>query len=411
MKKGIFPILLCAALLFTFVWGILQLFEIRFTRGDIYPPYSTLRVDPLGARAFYESLSSLPGLDVSRNERELGQFAEGRGTVLFYLGARGLTFSEETETKLEKFIRGGGRLVVSFFPQSTESPLVETEKKKNASPTPGTASGVTPTATPLETPTPAPTPTPFEKYFTTLDLGNRWGFKLKSEAKLVDSSATSAEPNKVDAKIPWHSALHFGGSGAEWQTIYKALNLPVVIERSLGEGSIVLAADSYSFSNEALRKDRQPAFLSWLVGPSQKIIFDETHLGLREDPGVGSLMRRYRLGGLIAGLFLLAALAIWKNASPLIPRTEVAPVTEGIVEGRDAFSGLINLLRRNIAPRELVRVCVDEWARFLPHKIEAWQERVADLLRHAESGSEKDPVRKYQEINLEIKKTKWKPPN
>ena len=34
--------------------------------GEVYPAYSSLRSDPLGAKALFESLSEQPGLDVTR---------------------------------------------------------------------------------------------------------------------------------------------------------------------------------------------------------------------------------------------------------------------------------------------------------------------------------------------------------
>jgi hypothetical protein len=42
-----------------------ELFELRFERGDVYPAYSSLRADPLGAMAFYESLEKIPGLSAA----------------------------------------------------------------------------------------------------------------------------------------------------------------------------------------------------------------------------------------------------------------------------------------------------------------------------------------------------------
>ena len=37
------------------------LFELRFAAGDVYPRYSSLRSDPVGVRALYDSLARLPG--------------------------------------------------------------------------------------------------------------------------------------------------------------------------------------------------------------------------------------------------------------------------------------------------------------------------------------------------------------
>src|SRR6185295_18194593 len=107
-----------------------------------------------------------------------------------------------------------------------------------------------------------------------------------------------------------HTALHFGQTNSSWRTIYGRIagtNVePVVIERTMGSGSIVLCADSFHFSNEALRREREPELLAWFIGPAREIVFDETHLGVQEAPGVATLARKYRLGSVFVALLILA---------------------------------------------------------------------------------------------------------
>ncbi len=45
-----------------FVTGLIQLILLRFESGDVYPPYSSLRADPLGCKALYESLGRVADL-------------------------------------------------------------------------------------------------------------------------------------------------------------------------------------------------------------------------------------------------------------------------------------------------------------------------------------------------------------
>ena len=77
---------LVAALAF-FGWGIVHLFELRFAGGDVYPAYSTLRKDPLGAAAFHDALAALPGLNVERNLRPLATLAQAPKLLLGPLAA------------------------------------------------------------------------------------------------------------------------------------------------------------------------------------------------------------------------------------------------------------------------------------------------------------------------------------
>src|SRR2546427_9645317 len=56
MKKDRMWLVLLLVLLAVFVLGVGRLFQLRFEAGDVYPPYSSLRADPLGTKALFESL-------------------------------------------------------------------------------------------------------------------------------------------------------------------------------------------------------------------------------------------------------------------------------------------------------------------------------------------------------------------
>jgi hypothetical protein len=397
-----FALSLVVALAFS--WAVLRLFETRFARGDVYPAYSTLRTDPLGAKAFYDSLVRLGGLEVSRNEEPLEQLRGGKGTALLLAGLTDLAGSEREIDRLENFARSGGRLVLAFYPQAKETELAEAKPSANA----------TPTATP--TPSASPEEEPLLKVLATRAVAKRWELSLHANDKVPGHIANVIGLGGLDPQIPWHSALHFKDSGPQWRTIYSVAQFPVVIERAMGEGTIVLASDSYFLSNEALRREPRPRFLAWLIGPNERVVVDETHLGVSETPGVSTLMRRYHLEGLIAGLLLLAFLAVWKNAARLVPSSGIKTDEEEIVAGKESFGGFVNLLRRNIRPHELLGVCLEQWAKFLPHDRGKSQERLAcveAIVRESTGSREhrREPVEIYQEISRTLEATKWKPHN
>ena len=75
-----------ALLLLFFVVGVAHLFVLRFETGDVYPAYSSLRSDPLGTRALYESLENIDGIAVHRNYQLLESLTFEPQTTLFYLG-------------------------------------------------------------------------------------------------------------------------------------------------------------------------------------------------------------------------------------------------------------------------------------------------------------------------------------
>src|SRR5580765_4322406 len=144
MKK--LPLISLLVLLVIFGLGLTQLFKLRFEAGDIYPEYSSLRADPIGVKAFYESLDIL--LNSSRNYRPVSKLGDGGGATLFYLGAQSkfmfdahgdLRLPPEDFKDLEAFVSDGGRLVVSFFP-TFQKPSTNRFRSKPGPGTPQTSS-------------------------------------------------------------------------------------------------------------------------------------------------------------------------------------------------------------------------------------------------------------------------------
>ena len=138
LKKDKTLLLLLPALWVAFGLGVGRLFQLRFQSGDVYPPYSSLRADPLGTKAFFESLENLRGLTVRRFIQPLEKLPEGRDRTLFVFGADTTEMNRSTEDeykKLEQFMFDGGRIVVSFPAVNTKPWAVRREEakgKKNA---------------------------------------------------------------------------------------------------------------------------------------------------------------------------------------------------------------------------------------------------------------------------------------
>ncbi len=408
------------AVLAVFGWGVIHLFELRFAGGDVYPAYSTLRKDPLGSAAFYDALASLPGLSVERNLRPLTSLALPSGLrlgplatpdpggtanssgplVCFYLGADAYEwprlFRHNEFERLDAILHQGGRVVLTFLPGQT--PLTEKrlarfrhdELDDDPGPTP-VPQGQTPHGTPVPPPTPpAKNPAKRERLANLRweDLVERWGIDFRRTSKPPVSPALShgahgdqqdlAQPVATGpadgaAAVSWHSVLDFdldtpGARAAGWHALYQRGDRPVVVARPVGNqgGELILASDSYFLSNEALRAEPRPALLAALVGPARRVVFDETHLGIAEQPGMMTLARRYHLQGALGALGLLAVLFIWRNVVSLVPPPVPASgaAQEATVTGRDAAAGFLNLLRRGVSPRELIAVCLAQWQQF-----------------------------------------------
>jgi hypothetical protein len=415
------PLAILVIVLAGFIYGLVQLFNLRFASGDNYPPYSSLRADPLGSKAFYESLDRL--VAARRHLQALSKLGDGRDTTLLWLGedVRNLRLLPAEFKDLETFVRTGGRVVIGLLPV-LERPRINRFAARAA------RGKGTPPAPPAAAPTNAPGWQPGDEFedLRKVSIRDRWNVSFDyaelartDERKVIPVLAARRglpDDSPLPRSVSIHTALHFDKLSAEWRTPYARVTgtnvQPVIIERAMGKGSIVLCADSFPFSNEALRLEREPALLAWLVGSAREVVFDETHLGVQESPGVVTLARKYRLGGVFAALLILAGLFIWRNAAGFMPPHEdqLARERGEQVEGKDSTAGFINLLRRNIAPADLMKVCLEQWNAHFAHtrkpseaKLEGMQ-KIIDA-ENALEPRQRNPVRTYQQF-CEILKRK-----
>ncbi len=393
------PLLLAALLAVAFAAGLYGLLALRFAGGDLYPAYSTLRADPLGSKAFHGALEKLPGFSVSRHLQALGKLKGKEPRTLFLIGldASFLDFADPADFKeLERLAEGGGRVVLAFAPEGyrKEGPCDEP-----AEPVEPVESDQSDQSDQSEEPDEKPSP------------AGRWGL---TPAYLTQKGGPLEGPPGAVVEAPFaltgplsvHTALYFEAPAPPWRVVHLAGGRPVLIERPFGKGSLVLLADAFPLSNEALRQERHPGLLAWLVGENRRVVFGEAHLGVTSSPGLMGLVRQYRLHGLLAVLGLLALLVAWKNAVPLVPPApEPDPAAEAAALGKDHFTGLVNLLRRNIPARELPEVAFREWRRSFGRELEREgnrerAERVEELLAEAAKrpARERDPEAEFRQI-------------
>jgi Domain of unknown function (DUF4350) len=332
---GAFALVLIALL----VWGLEQVTLAPLETGEVYPAYSSLRSDPQGARALYESLGQLPGVTVERLYKPRTKLA-GEADAIFVLGVDPAGWSvlkDQTLEDYEKLVADGGRLVIGFLPARSEFRS-----------DPGKPPAIEP----------------------------RWHLKM----------VVHNPPRISSSKMPRHSALSFE-PGPEWRILAQRDGLASAVERDFGAGSVALTAESYPLSNEGLREARDAGLIASLAGPARHIIFDENHFGVIETGSVTKLMRQYKLEGAVAVLILVAALFLWRSASSFLPPRTVS--VSGAVAGRDSLEGLSALLRRGVPEKALFEVCVAEWAK---------SSRDADPSRFEQIAREgsADPVNAYR---------------
>ena len=388
MKRHFAFILICV-LAGALVVEIIRLFQLRFEAGDVYPAYSSLRSDPLGTMALFESLEAVSGLEVQRDLRATNEMPPSEGLTYLHLATSSeawMEMEEEVFREIETFLKSGGRLVVSFFPQARRRPELrfprrdrDADKEKNE-----------------------------EKGKKKLTARELWGMNVEVMNLEVDGDTFVPEIVEHAGGLPlpmtlnWHSGIVLTGLDPAWNAIYMRGTSPVLIERRFGEGTVAIATDSYFLSNEAMLKDRQPQLLSWLIGPNRKVMFDEAHFGITETPGITSLIRRYRLVWVVVALLVVAGLYVWKNSTSLIPKP--VPIGgEAHIEGRDSAAGFVNLLRRSIPADQVLAVCFESWRKSATQSsVSAARITAAESAFQTESSlptKDRDSVRAYNTIS------------
>ncbi len=387
MKRNVATVLLLVAGA-VFLFGVVQLLLLRFEQGDVYPAYSSLRADPLGTMALYESLEGISGVTVSRDYSTANKLPAGPSTTYLYLAAPMRSWNRlprETVLEIERFAASGGRLVVALYPGIGLPRLDAEPPPKDRKPPPETE----------------------EEKKKSISIKERWSVDFKlvpltpgGDGKFRGVPVRRSGDAPVPEEVMWHSGVVMTNLAPVWSAVYAGTSGTVVAERIFGKGSIVFATDSYFLSNEALQRDRNAGLLAWLIGSNREVVFGEAHLGVTETPGVATLIRRYRLHGLVGALLLLAALFVWKNAFSLLPRA--IPDSSRRIAGKDAVSGFVNLLRRSVKPKDLLAVCFSEWKASVPSATySAARRESAEAVFREEAlrtGNDRDPVRAYKTI-------------
>jgi hypothetical protein len=425
---GVCGLLLAAGL----AGGMMRLFALRFSRGDVYPPYSTLRSDPLGTSVFYESLDRVPGLTAHRCFERTFKENDGQERTLMILGSEPFGLEELPRAEfntLQQFVYSGGRLVLAYLPEACETPTTRTNelfaagekksetKKGDAKPRKQQPPSAKPDPAAGDKKKSGDQPAKDEPeddrrgLVEYASLQAEWGFRIQfqdlttneDEAVVFPKARLRGPSDGLPPTLVFHTALYFANLTNGWRTVYEREQLPVMAERRLGKGSVLLVADSYCFSNEAMLKNREAGLLAWVIGGGREVIFDEAHLGVLVDPGVASLLRKYHLHGLFFSLLLLAGLFVWKNSTCLTPPHEGPEEGVPQVAGRDAMSGFINLLRRGLPRGEVMNRIFEEWQKTSRRSsLKPEHRREIETLMEQENarpGRQRRPVAAYRAIS------------
>jgi hypothetical protein len=292
------------------VGGLIALFHQRFQSSDLYPRYSSLRSDPRGLKILFEGLEQTGALDVERGYHPLGEW-HGKNAAFIVAGVDPYWWlnAEANLQVAEHLARLGNRVVVSLDEEAR--PYERANLKEQP-------------------------------------LAKQWGLTLETIPR-------AGKDDEDEEYRPWPFFFH---AGKEWRVLRMENGHPVIIERTFDAGTVVLMASSWLLTNDAMVEDRQSTLLITLLGGKPRVRFDESHLGIEETGTILALARRFHLQGFLTGLFLIAALFIWRNAGSFPPRRDRGG--SGPAAGRDSLTGLAILLQRHLSEQAVLASCLRE---------------------------------------------------
>lgn len=290
--------------------GFAMIFRARFESGR-YPSYSSLASDPSGTALLFDALTKTGKFHAVT--RGFEPFSEARysGDAVMFLGYPARELEAASVSSLQDFentAQRGNRVLLAIKP-----PLRLGKREHRDHPEAA--------------------------------LKTRWKIQLGDSSK-----GQEGWPLYFDSAAGWTTALTINGR-------------PVIIERAFGSGTIVLCLNSAMFTNSSIAEGSDDEIVAKLVGSEQSVVFDENHLGVADSGSILGLARRYRLTGLLWGFIVFALAFIWNQASGFPP---VSNAPETTVAGRDAHSGLTQLLQGQIPPDRLIETCLAEWKRVHP---------------------------------------------
>jgi uncharacterized protein DUF4350 len=333
----------------TFIVVALRTFELRLEIQEGYPVASSFRADARGCMALYQSLGRVPGVQSARFLRTFSNLppAEGRSLVFAGINPQANILQTTDRKSLSDWVEAGGTLIVALAIEDANS-------SKPGSPD----YQLGPPAKERSSPSPHTKPTP--------PTEEHWVEILQSSGvNLYRHADVSARHHFVSGVFAtsgsWLGPIYFRDLQPPWRVVAEADHLPVVIERSFGRGNVVLIADSYLLTNASLANDRETGFLGWLFRKQTFVLFDESHFGLTENPGIVSLARRYGLEFLFFVLLMLALLFVWANRYSLVPKSSDRSPGNLIVPGQGGETVLVNLLRRSLSPKDLLSTSAELW--------------------------------------------------
>ena len=346
------------------LFGLNRLIQLRFETGRAYAPLSSLRTDPMGAKALHDALSGMEGVDVERNYVPLNQLVKlpVEATVLMLNVRGGELFGLGDAEVVRDFVSEGGRLVVALDRRGLAYKHLDED---GAVIDPDEAEGDEQVGSEATVESDEAEPVRWSRR-SLFDEFEVWEGLALRHGKHEGGSAvrSGGAPVALPETLRWREGGVLEDFDPKvWTPLFEVDGEVVVAMRDYGAGTIVVMTDSYLFSNEAMFQDREVGFLSWVTGASGKVIFEETHLGVAERTGISSLMRRYGLFEFVFAFGGVALLVVWRGSQAFLPAHTAVDSTNVVQSERSVEAGFCDLVGRHLRGAGLAREAFEIWKR------------------------------------------------
>jgi len=372
----ILQISLLVVLLGILAAGIVNIFSLRFSHGDLYPKYSTFRPDPFGCKALYDSFNEL-GLNSRRHFKTMDKLTEYENTLFIRTGISSMR--DLTKSKgVNDFIFNGGHFIGFFNPharvfkksnkdktKSNPSDTNAENDKKECDHNDSATEEKPKEDSDISEVKKVKKKIMFRKILACELRTKHYSKSEKAAMKFVAYPADSLKQSDGFYDFPLYTTNFFEIKHDDWQILYSSKDGPVVVMRKLGQGKIILCSTSYFVSNEGLRKHRNSKLLCLFKENRNNIVFDEFSLGVQEERNIVWLFGKYKLQYLLINLGVIVLFFLWYNFAALsnivaIPEKSYLH-SETIKSSLSSASGLNTLITKTIKPNQVLKTCIDEW--------------------------------------------------
>jgi hypothetical protein len=325
-------VIILLIMLSVFCSGVLLLLNLRFEKGDLYPVYSTLRADPVGTRALYESLEQIEGLSVERNFEKPEMLSCSSSTVLFIGVTPDILQKDSTfVTAVKTLVTRKNRIVLAVAQGSDFSRMAIDTVESEIDSVPKSLLGL----------------------------------MCKKNSK-NDTVVISSKP--LFSKMNWPGNIVFCVDSS-WEPIVTKGSSMLLGEKEIGKGKIILINSSFNLCNQGLRKNKitngSNPLIPYLIGSSQTVIFDEWHTGIAHEMGISGLIRKFGFAPVIfvaSGWFLLFVWGLHGKKLQMKPSNEILSCDHASQDSMKL------LLSTHISNEQLIDTCKNEWRTSFPKR-------------------------------------------